>query len=176
MVPVLFQLPGLEPNVTPFSTNSSSVSKMNKCMSFTYKDQLQGKRYKITRKQLWFLPTFSITVDSSQGRSLNSAVVHLGGEYSSLEKPYVMFSRVIHGDNLFVLGDWSKDLVKLTPNKDMIQHVNDLMKKEKITVDQIAHVKSTINSDQDLLLSSSRRKTRHRSRNSTVSNKRSRTT
>ena len=101
-----FQLKGLEPNVYPLINNSTNSSLRRK-MKFNYVDNVtkvpstcfhcwlilhigqtyhksSQVEYSITRKQLWILPAFSITVDSSQGRSLDSAIIHLGGVRSHI--------------------------------------------------------------------------------------------
>ena len=146
---IKFQIPGLPPNVFPLSTRSKSKTSriaqtMNRKMTFDYRDSSRTV-YHITRKQLWILPAFAITVDSSQGRSLKQAMVHLDGHYTSASKPYVMLSRLMYGDNLHVLGSWDSELFDLKPDPHMLQFIENVLNPLEInTIDGIPRLQSSI--------------------------------
>ena len=147
---IYFQLPGLPPNVFPVTTSNTPL-KTNKCRQyFKYKDQKIS--YDIIRTQLNLLPAWAITVNSSQGRSMDSAIIDLEGQYSSSTKPYVMISRLRFGSNMGVLGSWSEDLFRLSPDETMIAHTNDfLLPLEQRTLNNLARIVRQLKTFQRLL-------------------------
>ena len=148
---IKFQLPGLEPNVFPVS-RCSKMKNLNRKMEFIHVDPETLTPYHVSRKQLWFLPAFSITVDSSQGRTLHQAIVHLAGKYSTSEKPYVMLSRLTRGSALGVIGSWEKNLFSLKPNENMMDHIETVLRpKEQATRLRIDKNKHDIPSLETLL-------------------------
>jgi hypothetical protein len=76
----------------------------------------------MTRVQFCILPAYAITVNSSQGRTLQSAIINLEGKFTNNVKAYVMLSRLTNGSNFGILGDWHPSLWKLKPCPLMLQH------------------------------------------------------
>jgi ATP-dependent exoDNAse (exonuclease V) alpha subunit len=72
--------------------------------------RLSGNQLKIPhdvvmqREQYRFLPAYCITVNASQGRTLESVVICLDGGYTWNAKPYVMWSRLTNGRALGIIG------------------------------------------------------------------------
>jgi hypothetical protein len=79
------------------------------------------------REQYAILPAYCITVNSSQGRTLQSAVVCLEGSYSQNVKPYVMLSRLTNGASLGVIGSWPGALFSLPPNRTMLHYLEEYL-------------------------------------------------
>lgn len=139
-VPVRFQLPNLEPNVFPMMCIKKNSYRVN----VEYNDNRTKTKYKIRRHQFMFIPAFAITVNSSQGRTLNSAIVHLGDNHTSAEKPYVMLSRLTNGDNLGILGSFD-NLSNCTPNQSMIHYMNvNIIPKVEETMKNLNNIEQNI--------------------------------
>jgi hypothetical protein len=120
-----FQLDGLAKGVCPMST----TFQPNR-MEFVWSKSIRGRvvPMKITRKQLWFLPAFAITVNSSQGRSLKAAIIDLSkAKHTRAEKPYVMLSRLTSGEHLGVQGDWPASVWTTKPDGDMLWYMRSFM-------------------------------------------------
>ena len=131
----LFHLEGLPKGVLPMNKNFGYQSRK---MSFLFRKKMKGVdvRATITRKQLWILPAFAITVNSSQGRSLHSAIIDLSEQKQDrAERAYVKLSRLMRGKFLAIQGTWSRLMWKAKPNEAMIQYVQQkLLSKEKNTL------------------------------------------
>ena len=106
----------------------------------------------MTRVQFCILPAYAITVNSSQGRTLQSAIINLEGKFANNVKAYVMLSRLTNGSNFGILGDWHPSLWKLKPCPLMLQHDKlHLLKKERKTRKLLDSLDQTIR-DLELLL------------------------
>jgi hypothetical protein len=114
-----FQLTGLPPNVFVLSTKRASKNFPN---IVTYTPRGSPITYNMTRVQFCILPAYAITVNSSQGRTLQSAIINLEGKFTNNVKAYVMLSRLTNGSNFGILGDWHPSLWKLKPCPLMLQH------------------------------------------------------
>jgi energy-coupling factor transporter ATP-binding protein EcfA2 len=97
-----FQLTGLPPNVFVLSTKRASKNFPN---IVTYTPRGSPITYNMTRVQFCILPAYAITVNSSQGRTLQSAIINLEGKFTNNVKAYVMLSRLTNGSNFGILGD-----------------------------------------------------------------------
>jgi hypothetical protein len=110
----IFKLGDLPAGVVPISTQKGSQTFTT---SFTV--SIPGARdLTVQRKQLAILPAWAITVNSSQGRSLDTAVIDISGIHKSAEKPYVMISRLKTGD-FGVQGEWDPSFWTVKPNFTM---------------------------------------------------------
>ena len=135
--PTIFMMDGLPKNVI-----GTTIEHVKRPMVFEHKEKGIVGTLKITRRQFWFLPAYAITVNSSQGRTMKCAVIHLDGEYSTNEKPYVMMSRLTNGDGLGIIGTWDKHLFELEPNPIMINYIKTrLLPKDKDTRNALPVVK-----------------------------------
>ena len=93
---------------------------------------------KMSRTQFKFLPAYAITVNSSQGRTLESAIVHLEGEFKNNVKAYVMLSRLTTGIMMGIIGRWHNDLFRTKPCQVMLDYLeNCILPKEKITLEML---------------------------------------
>ena len=122
---VKFHLDGLPPNVFQLSTTVKSKTKQ-------YPMTLKGIQFphlpapvQGTRSQFCFLPAYSITVNSSQGRTMEGAIIHLDGNFKHNAKPYVMLSRLTNGAMMGVLGTWQRSLWSLCPDPIMLQFLQN---------------------------------------------------
>jgi hypothetical protein len=121
-----FHLDGLAAGVCPMTT-----AHQTKRMQFTVKRKIRGRlvHLKVQRKQLWILPAFAITVNSSQGRSLKSAIVDLSKlKHFRAEKPYVMLSRLETGKHIGVQGTWNQSLWSTKPDTTMLWYLDRFLK------------------------------------------------
>ena len=129
-----FQIPGLDPGEIPISTSTKQF-KQNHAMSFKHVVNVGGQKIQlnIQRKQLWILPAFAITVDSSQGRTLDAAIIDLSGHHTTAQKPYVMLSRLSAGTWLGIQSGWEPSLWNVKPNSKMVKFIKTLLRKEEET-------------------------------------------
>ena len=104
-------------------------------MSFKHVVNVGGQKIQlnIQRKQLWILPAFAITVDSSQGRTLDAAIIDLSGHHTTAQKPYVMLSRLSAGTWLGIQSGWEPSLWNVKPNSKMVKFIKTLLRKEEET-------------------------------------------
>jgi ATP-dependent exoDNAse (exonuclease V) alpha subunit len=116
---IKFQLTGLPPNVFVLSTKTVSKTFPN---IVKYQPRGSPVTYTMARVQFAILPAYAITVNSSQGRTLLSAIINLEGKFSNNVKAYVMLSRLTNGSNFGILGDWHPSLWKLKPCPLMLKH------------------------------------------------------
>ena len=126
-----FQLTGLPQNVFVLSTRSVSKNFPN-----IVKHEPRGSpvTYTMSRVQFCILPAYAITVNSSQGRTLQSAIINLEGNFKNNVKAYVMLSRLTNGSNFGILGDWHPTLWDLQPCPEMLKHSSShLLPKERVT-------------------------------------------
>jgi hypothetical protein len=137
-----FQLTGLPPNVFVLSTNKTSKTFPN---IVTHSPTGSPITYTMLRVQFCILPAYAITVNSSQGRTLQSAIIHLDGKFTNNVKAYVMLSRLTNGDNFGILGDWQSSLWYLKPCPIMLRHYKEvILKKEQVTRKAVDNLDSTI--------------------------------
>ena len=129
-----FQIPGLGIGELPMSTVNKQY-KQDKPMNFEHVYNFAGQKIKlnIRRKQLWFLPAFAITVDSSQGRTLAAAIIDLSGHHKAAQKPYVMLSRLNSGMWLGIQSELDSTIWNVKPNATMLKYIKTLQEKEKKT-------------------------------------------
>jgi hypothetical protein len=91
--------------------------------------RLTGNQLKIPydvvmqREQYPFLLAYCITVDVTQGRILESAIICLDGGYTWNAKPYVMLSRLTNGRALGIIGKIPLGIWKVKPNADMLHFI-----------------------------------------------------
>jgi hypothetical protein len=120
-----FTLPGLAAGVCPINTTYKTMSR-RMAFDFKLRDVSATAKIPITRKQLCILPAFAITVNSSQGRTLDAAIIDLSNgnkRYTSSEKAYVMTSRLNNGTFFGVQGTWHASLWDTSPNATMISYL-----------------------------------------------------
>lgn len=109
---------GLPTNVVPIYKASGTFSISE-----------AGKKVNITRKQFPLVPSYVITDYKAQGATFRSCVVDLRrppGISQGFHSLYVMLSRVVSLQGLFVLADFSKEDLKLIPSNDIIQEQDRL--------------------------------------------------
>jgi hypothetical protein len=123
---VKFQLSGLPPNVFMMTRDANKVGR-------PLNVRLTGNQLQIPhdvvmqREQYRFLPAYCITVNSSQGRTLESAVICLDGGYTVNAKPYVMLSRLTNGRALGIIGKVPIGIWKVKPNADMLHFMEEVL-------------------------------------------------
>jgi hypothetical protein len=137
-----FRLKGLPPNV--FAMNCKSNGKQRPQLVVH-----QPKDWPVTvtmsRKQFSFLPAYAITVNSSQGRTLESAIVHLDGDFTNNVKPYVMLSRLTNGKNFGIIGKWRVNMWKTKPCPKMLKFQDkQILVKEQDTLKELASMESCL--------------------------------
>jgi hypothetical protein len=129
---IRFHLKGLPPNV--FQLSTTLKAKKTYPMRVELQPSHLSHIIKVTRTQFNFLPAFAITVYSSQGRTMESAIVCLDGNFKFNAKPYVMLSRLTNGTNLGILGTWSRSLWNTKPDPLIVSYLNnDIYPKEQAT-------------------------------------------
>jgi hypothetical protein len=127
-------LDGLLKGVMPISNTFGYQTRKS---SFKYDLRTSGttERLQVTRTQLWILPAFAITVNSSQGRSLDSAIVDLSkqkpgkkkNEPGQAQKSYVKLSRLRTGKYLGIQGTWLPALWKTQPDPAVINYIDKVL-------------------------------------------------
>ena len=118
---IRFQLSGLPPNV--FMMTRDQVKTMwAKKVTMSAKELQAPFNIVVHRQQFEILPAYCITVNASQGRTLESAVVNLEGNFKDNVKQYVMLSRLTNGSSLGVIGGWNHFMWKKKPNADMLHY------------------------------------------------------
>jgi hypothetical protein len=122
---ILFQLPNLPPNVFVMSAKSLKSSMP---MRVEYTAPSLPFVVKMNRNQYPFLPAYAITVDASQGRSLDSALVCLEGNPTYNSKDYVMLSMVRTGGALGIIGKIPAYVCRTTPNETMLEFEKDFLR------------------------------------------------
>jgi hypothetical protein len=73
------------------------------------------------------MPAYCITVNSSQGRTLESAVICLDGGHTVNAKSYVMLSRLTNGRALGIIGKVPIGIWKVKPNADMLHFMEEVL-------------------------------------------------
>ena len=132
---IKFHLPGLPPNVFQLST---SLPEKSFPMMVDLIPSHLSHTISVKRTQFKFLPAFAITVYSSQGRTMDSAIVCLDGSFKFNAKPYVMLSRLTNGTNLGILGTWSRSLWNIKPDPLIVSYLDDaIYPKENATRDRV---------------------------------------
>ena len=138
-----FQLDGLPPNVLPIN---NTFGVQSRTASFTYTKSIQGVKVKmnITRKQLWILPAFAITHYTSQGRSVDAAIIDLSKTTADqAEAPYVKLSRLRTGKFLGIQGDWLPTVWETKPDAVMTKYISNKLKtKERKTLANVPSKKA----------------------------------
>jgi ATP-dependent exoDNAse (exonuclease V) alpha subunit len=136
---VKFHLHGLPANVFMMTRDEN---KKGRPLYATLTGSQLKKPFNVSmqREQYRFLPAYAITVNSSQGRTLKSAVVCLEGDFKYNVKPYVMLSRLTNGDALGIIGKVSSKIWLLKPNGDMKNYLEEkLYPKARETVANLNH-------------------------------------
>ena len=144
-----FRLPNLPVGVIPMTALHST--KQSRSMYFTHNLKLPGKTIgiNIIRKQLWFLPAFAITVDNSQGRTLESAIIDLSAHHTAPNRPYVMLSRLTTVKWLGVQKDFNFSLWNVKPDKTMLRFLKLTVQPKAVTTESS---KPSMNDMNDLLV------------------------
>jgi hypothetical protein len=106
----------------------------------------------MTRVQFCILPAYAITVNSSQGRTLHSAIINLEGKFTNNVKAYVMLSRLTNGSNFGILGDWHPSLWRLKPCPIMLEHEKDHLRKTERGTRKLVDTLDQIIKDLETLL------------------------
>ena len=112
---------------------SNTFGYQTRRFNFSHTIRTNGREetVQIQRKQLWILPAFAITVNSSQGRSLDSAIIDLSSqkpgknknEPGSAEKSYVKLSRLRTGTYLGIQGWWPPAVWETKPDKTVLAFI-----------------------------------------------------
>ena len=130
-----FQLDGLPKGVLPMN---NTFGVQSRSATFTHNKSMHGVKVQmsINRKQLWILPAFAITGYSSQGRSLDAAIIDLSQQTTErAEQAYVKLSRLRSGLFLGIQGTWLPTVWETEPNPVMTKYIEDQLRpKERQTL------------------------------------------
>ena len=140
---IKFQVQGLPPNVMMLSTTYEKSKKRKPTV--VYQPKSSPTTITLTRRQFEFLPSYAITVNASQGRTLHSAIIHLDGDYFINVKPYVMMSRLTSGKGLGILGKWKPSLWTAKPDPHMLDFLRTFLERKSLDT------RNTLNNIRDVL-------------------------